>query len=322
MTQAVQPVQSMPVPRRSGSRWTSLGARRARNRLAWGLCGVALALVVAPVVWILWGVAAKALAHWHWSVLTKSTVGQGGGLANAIVGTFVIVIGVAVLAGIVGVAGGVYLAEFSSERIGSFLRGASEVLAGVPSIVLGYVGYITLVVAFHWGFSLSAALVVLSVMVVPYVVKSTEVALRQVPTSYREGGEALGMRSGRLLRTLVVKPALPGIATGLIVALAIALGETAPLLYTAGWSDHFPTAHLTHSPVGYLPYVVYEFYNQPYATSHQLSNLAALLLVALVLLLIVIARVVVAVTQRHSPERQARVGRRHPDRAAEVLQAP
>jgi phosphate transport system permease protein len=283
--------------------------RRAANWTLWGACSVALALVVIPVVWILVGVASRALAHWHWSVLTTTTVGQGGGLENAIVGTFVIVICVAIVAGAIGIAGGVYLAEFTSERSGSFLRGASEVLSGIPSIVLGYVGYITLVVFFHWGFSLAAALIVLSVMVVPYIVKSTEVALRNVPTAYREGAEALGMRSGYALRKLVIRPALPGITTGLIVALAIALGETAPLLYTAGWSDHLPTAHLTGAQIGYLPYVVWAFYNQPYATSHQLSNLAALLLVVIVLLLIVIARVIVSVTQRHAPDRPQRLGR-------------
>jgi phosphate transport system permease protein len=279
------------------------------DRMVWGACSVALVLVAIPVVWILEGVMGKALAHWHWSVLTETTVGQSGGLGNAIAGTFLIVFGVAVLAGLVGTGGGVYLAEFATERRGSFLRGASEVLSGVPSIVLGYVGYITLVVAFHWGFSLSAAVIVLSIMVVPYITKSTEVALRSVPTAYREGGEALGMRSGYTLRRLVLKPALPGITTGLIVAVAIALGETAPLLYTAGWNANYPSLALTHSPVGYLPYAVYAFYNYPYASSRQLSNLAALLLIFFVLLLIVVARVIVSFTQRNAPDRPRRLGR-------------
>ncbi|HVA03847.1 MAG TPA: phosphate ABC transporter permease PstA [Acidimicrobiales bacterium] len=296
--------------------------RKAGNWTLWGACAIALALVVIPVVWILEGVVSKALAHWHWSVLTTTTVGQAGGLGNAIVGTLLIVFGVAIIAGVVGIAGGVYLAEFTSERRGSFLRGASEVLAGIPSIVLGYVGYITLVLAFHWGFSLAAALIVLSIMVVPYITKSTEVALRSVPTAYREGGEALGMTSSVTLRKLVMKPALPGIATGLIVALAIALGETAPLLYTAGWSAKYPSLALTHSPVGYLPYAVYSFYNYPYASSKQLSNLAALLLIVLVLFLIVVARIIVSVTQRHAPDRPQRVERTRKLPFIDVFGAP
>jgi phosphate transport system permease protein len=305
----------------AAQRWL-LRRRRTANGSLWAACAVCLALVVAPVVWILEGVVTKALAHWHWSVLTKTTVGQGGGLANAIVGTLLIVLGVAILTGVVGIAGGAYLAEFTSERRGAFLRGASEVLAGIPSIVLGYVGYITLVFSLHWGFSLGAALIVLSVMVVPYVMKSTEVALRNVPTAYREGGEALGMRSGYTLRKLVLRPALPGVATGLIVALAIALGETAPLLYTAGWNAHFPSLALTHSPVGYLPYAVYSFYNYPYASSKQLSNLAALLLIVLVLLLIVVARIIVSVTQRHAPDRPQRSTRAKGLSITGILTAP
>lgn len=296
--------------------------RKAANWALWVACAIALALVVVPVVWILAGVTSKALSHWHWSVLTTTTSGQGGGLANAIVGTLLIVFGVAIVAGIVGVAGGVYLAEYTSERSGSFLRGASEVLAGIPSIVLGYVGYVTLVVALHWGFSLGAALTVLSIMVVPYIMKSTEVALRSVPTSYREGGEALGMTSGLTLRRLVLRPALPGIATGVILALAIALGETAPLLYTAGWSDNFPSLALTHSPVGYLPYAVYSFYNYPSASSRQLSNLAALLLIVLVVMLIIVARIVVSVTQKYSPDRPQRAAKRRRLSFVDLLGAP
>jgi len=286
-----------------------LGRRRTRNRLTWVLCAVALALVVVPVVSIVAGVAWHALAHFHFSLLTTYPVGNGGGLLNSIEGTFVLVFGVLVLAGLAGVAGGVYLAEYAREGRGQFLRGASEVLAGVPSIILGYVGYVGLVLGLHWGYSLYAGIIVLSVLVVPYITKTTEVALRNVPTSYREGGEALGMRSGYMLRKLVLRPALPGIATGLIIAIAIAVGETAPLLYTAEYSTRPPVFSLHNSPVGYLTYNVFTDYNQPSTFLHQRANAAALLLIVLVLILIVVARVIVMMTQRHSPDRPQRVGK-------------
>lgn len=289
---------------------TRLGRRRTRNRATWVLCAVALALVVVPVVSIVAGVAVRALAHFRWSFLTTYPTGNAGGLLNSIQGTGVLVIGVLVLAGVIGVAGGVYLAEYARDGRGQFLRGASEVLAGVPSIVLGYVGYIAFVVQFHWGYSLYAGIIVVSVLVVPYIMKTTEVALRTVPTSYREGGEALGMRSGYLLRKLVLRPALPGIATGMIIAAAIAVGETAPLLLTAGYSTRSPTLfHFHTSPVGYLTYNVFNDYNQPFTLTHQRADTAALLLILLVLVLIVVARIFVMTTQRHSPDRRQGVAK-------------
>jgi phosphate transport system permease protein len=287
---------------------SGIGRRRKRNRATWVLCTVALALVVIPVVWIVGGVVDRTVANFHFSLLTAYPVGNFGGLLNSIEGTFVLVVGVLVLAGLVGMAGGVYLAEYAPEGRGGILRGASEVLAGVPSIILGYVGYIGLVLALHWGYSIYAGIIVLSVLVVPYITKTTEVALRNVPTSYREGGEALGMRSGYLLRKLVLRPALPGIATGLIIAGAISVGETAPLLYTAGYNEKSPTFALHNSPVGYLTYNVFTDYNQPSTFLHQRANAAALLLILLVLVFIVVARVIVMMTQRHSPDRPQRVG--------------
>jgi phosphate transport system permease protein len=286
-----------------------LGRRRIRNGVTWVLCGVALALVVIPVVWIVAGVAVRGLSHFRFSLLTTYPVGNAGGLLNSIEGTFVLVVGVVVLAGAVGVAGGVYLSEYAREGRSQLLRGASEVLAGVPSIVLGYVGLVALVEALHWGYSLYAGVIVVSVLVVPYVMKTTEVALRNVPTAYREGGEALGMRSGYLLRKLVLRPALPGIATGLIIAVAISVGETAPLLLTVGYNEKSPTFTLHDSPVGFLPYNVFTDYNQPSTFLHQRANVAALLLIVLVLVLIVVARVIVMLTQRNSPDQPTHAGR-------------
>ncbi len=282
-----------------------LARRRAINGAFRALSSLALAAVVGPAAWIVIGVVASAVPHWKWSVLTTPTQGASGGLEGAILGTLVIVVGVGIVAGGIGILAGVHLAETSRVRRdgrpgGGLLRGASEVLSGFPSIVLGYVGYVALVVGLHWQFSLLAALIVLSVMVLPYIAKATEVALRQVPTSYREGAEALGMRTGFTLRRIVLKAALPGIATGVLVGLAIAVGETAPLLYTAGWSPANPKAALIHQPIGYLTYPVWTFYDYPSAAAHQLSYDAALLLVVLVVALLAVARVIVWRSQRHS----------------------
>jgi phosphate transport system permease protein len=259
--------------------------------------------VITPAVLIVGHVVLQALPHFQFSVLTTNTTGLGGGLKNEIAGTLVIVLGVLVIAGGLGILSGIYLSNYAKNKFGNFLRSSSEVLAGIPSIVFGYVGYIALVVHFHWGFSLGAGLITLSLMVVPYVSKTTEVALRQVPSGYSEGGEALGLSEGYILRRITLKSALPGVVTGIIVAVAIATGETAPLLYTAGYSQNLPKLAVTHSPLGYLTYAVWTFYNQPSKAAIQLSYDAAFLLIVGVVLLIVISRIVVSASQRHSENR-------------------
>jgi phosphate transport system permease protein len=271
---------------------------------------VALVAVVGPVIWVIVGIIARAVPHWRWSVLTTNTVGAGGGLKNAILGTLVLLVGVFVIAGTIGTLGGIFLAELAGvsrkgKPRGAILRSATEVLAGIPSIALGLVGYLALVVGFHWGFSLMAALIVLSVMVIPYIARGTETAVRQVPTSYRETAEALGMSTGYALRKVVLRSALPGIATSLLIALAISGGETAPLLYTAGWYTGTPKAQLLHQPIGYLTYPVWTFWDYPSDQAHYLAYDAALILLFLVLFLLVAARIIVNRSQRYSE------GRRH-----------
>jgi phosphate transport system permease protein len=293
---------------------TTQGMQTHRRRTAAGIAFrigtyLALLMVVGPALWVLLGVVVRAVPHWQWSVLTTPTKGTTGGLENAIIGTLVIMLGVLIIAGSIGVLAGVHLSELAQPRrngkaSGGLLRTASDVLSGFPSIVLGYCGYVALVVGLHWGFSLLPALIILSIMVIPYIAKSTESALRQVPDSYREGAAALGMSMGYSLRKVVLKSAVPGIVTGLLIALAIASGETAPLIYTANFTNALPGASLIHSQgFAYLTYPVYTFYNQPQAQAHYLAYDAALLLVLIVLALLVISRIIVARTQRHSESR-------------------
>ena len=139
----------------------------------------ALILIIAPAVWILLGVLFRALGHWRWSVLWTPLSATGGGLRDQIIGTLLLMLGVLILAGTVGVLAGIHLSEMAKikkngKASGGVLRTASDILSGFPSIVLGYVGYVALVLYFHWGFSYLAAVIVLSVMVIPYIAKTTE----------------------------------------------------------------------------------------------------------------------------------------------------
>jgi phosphate transport system permease protein len=280
--------------------WSVSTRRKIVNALWWTVCYCCLALVVGPTLWMLIGVVARALPVFHWNVLVQDTQGAAGGLRNAIIGTAVLGLGVMLVGGSVSVLTGIYLSEFATGRTQSVLRGAYEVLSGIPSIVLGYVGYVALVVTFQWGFCLAAGVLTLSVISIPYIAKATESALRQVPTSYREGAEALGLPAGWTLRKIVLKSATPGIVTGMLVALAVAVGETAPMLYTAGWSDFLPTGKLTHSAVGYLTYPIWTFYDQPSKTAQNLSYNAAFLLIVFLLLLIILGRMITWLARRHS----------------------
>lgn len=253
---------------------------------------VALALV--PLVHMFVIVVANGARALSWQIFTTVTSGVAGGLANAISGTLLLVsIGAAIVIPL-GVLGGTYAGELRAGRAVALTRLSADVLAGVPSIVVGYFGFVTMVTWLGWGFSLLAGAIALAVIMFPYVFRATDLAVQSVPDELREASLALGATHVATVRGVVLRAASPGIVTGSLLALGIAVGETAPLIYTASWSNYMPTLALTHAPVGYLTYAVWTFINEPFASANALAYCAGLLLMVLVLALNVTARWAIA----------------------------
>ena len=275
---------SRQAPRKM--RWT----RRMSTMLGWTTCGLALLTLSGLMIWILEMVFVRGFSALTPTVLTTVTQGRGGGLLNAIEGTAVLSFGALLLAVPFGMASGIYVAEYHYSRWASVIGFLADVLVGVPSIVMGYFGYVTMVEWLGWSFSVAAGAIVLAIICLPYICRTTELALKQVPGEIREAAYALGASDRRVILRICLPAALPGILTGVLLALAISVGETAPLLYTAGWSSFMWDGHLTHSPIGYLTYAIWTFINEPFASANALAYAAALLVTGFVLLINIVAR--------------------------------
>jgi phosphate transport system permease protein len=220
--------------------------------------------------------------------LPKPTGELGGGMANAIVGTITLLAMAAVVGVPLGIFGGIYLAEYGSDRANDWLRFAADVLNGVPSIVWGMVVYLMLVVPFK-TFSAYAGGVALGLMMVPLVMRTTEEVLILVPQSYREAALALGVARWKVIMVIVVRTAMKGIATGVIVALARIAGETAPLLFTALGNNFWN--HNLKEPIAALPLQIFAYAISPYDDWHRQAWAGALVLMGLILALNISVRV-------------------------------
>lgn len=237
---------------------------------------------------------------WHggkdlsWDFFTKLPVPvgeSGGGVANAIVGSAKLLL-VAMLFGVpVGILAGVYLAEFSGRTANFVVRYITDLLNGVPSIVIGIFAYSVVVVPMR-HFSTLAGGFALGVMTIPITVRSTEQFLRAVPNTLREGALALGASKWKTILTVIVPAAGSGIITGVMLALARVAGETAPLLFTAFGNQYW--SHGWNQPISSLPMIIYTYATGPYQEWHEQAWAAGLVLLALVLVVNIGTRLVLA----------------------------
>lgn len=274
--------------------------RKTVNAVMFSVTAVCAAVTVSLLVFILgylvWN-GARAL-NWEFFTQLPKPVGEaGGGMANAIAGSANVLFMAALIGVPIGFIAGVYLSEFGGKTFPFLIRYTTDLLNGVPSIVVGIFAY-SIVVVPMGGFSAFAGAVALSVMVIPITVRTTEQFLRAVPTSLREGALALGASKWRTVLTVVIPAAARGILTGTLLGVARVAGETAPLLFTSfsnrywssGWGE----------PTATLPVMIFTYAISPYEDWHRQAWAAGLVLLALMLLANIAARLILSPRQTRS----------------------
>lgn len=268
--------------------------RRLVNALALSLSGICTVMVIGVLFFILGHLFVHGARSLNWDFFTKlpKPAGEtGGGMANAIVGSAKVLL-IAMGIGIpVGMLAGIYLSEYSGKAFAVVIRYTVDLLNGVPSIVMGIVGY-ALVVRPMKHFSALAGGVALGVMMIPIAVRTTEEFLRAVPNSMREGAMALGATKAQTIFTVVVPAAILGLVSGMMLNLARVAGETAPLLFTALGNMFWSKGWL--EPVATLPVMIYSYAVAPDEDLHQQAWAAGFVLLLLILAVNVTARMIIA----------------------------
>lgn len=277
----------MRIPADHNHRW-----RKAKSAFVSFLTFACAVLVIAPLGLVFYHLVKMGASSVNWAFFTNlpAPVGEiGGGMANAMTGSLVL-LGLASLIGIpAGVLGGVYLAEYGSPRVTWWIRFFGDILNGVPSIIWGIVVY-ALVVAPMKGFSAYAGGMALGLLMLPIIMRTTEEVLVLVPQAYREAALALGVARWKVIWHVVMKTALKGIVTGILLAMARVAGETAPLLFTA-FGNQFWT-HSFSQPIAALPLQIFTYAISPYDEWHRQAWAGALVLLSFTFLVNIAVRFV------------------------------
>jgi phosphate transport system permease protein len=264
--------------------------RKSLNIFMLSLTGLCALLTVSALFFILGYLVWNGGKDLSWSFFTHlpAPVGEeGGGMANAILGTLKLLLLAALFGVPIGLLGGVYLAEFGGRTVPFLVRYTADLLNGVPSIVIGIFAYALVVMPMH-HFSTLAGGIALAIMVIPTVLRNTESFLRDVPLALREASFALGANKWRMIATVVLPAASRGILTGVLLALARVAGETAPLLFTAFGNRYWSPGWM--QPTSSLPVVIYTYATGPYEDWHRQAWAAGLVLLGLVLLTNILVR--------------------------------
>jgi phosphate transport system permease protein len=266
--------------------------RKLINRVALALSLIAMAFGLVWLIWILWDVLILGVQGINAATFTESTPppnSENGGLANAIVGSLILVLSATAVGTPIGILAGIYLAEYGQRTgLGRVTRFINDILLSAPSIVIGLFVY-TIIVAQTRTFSGYAGVIALALIVVPVVVRTTENMLQLIPNSLREAAVALGSSKRVMILRVTLKAARAGVVTGVLLALARVAGETAPLLFTA-LSNQFFSTNLG-DPMANLPVTIFKFALSPFANWQQMAWAGVFLITIGVLALNILARV-------------------------------
>ena len=272
--------------------------RKAVSGAVVGFCATSVVLALIPLGFILFFVIANglpALSAAFFTQMPKPVGEPGGGMANAIAGTLILIGLSAAIAVPIGIVSGIYVSEYRKTSLASAVRFSADILNGVPSIVIGLFAYTMAVLPFQ-RFSAIAGGLALGIMMIPLIVRMTEELLNLVPPTLRDGALALGATRAKAVFTVILPAALPGILTGVLVALARIAGETAPLLFTA-FNNRFWSARL-NQPIASLTVQVYTYAISPYDDWHRQAWAGATVLIGAVLLFSLLARTAIRRLER------------------------
>jgi phosphate transport system permease protein len=285
-------VTAVCVPHQAfGERERLYEERKRVNQVALAFSLAAMAFGVFWLVWILWETIRLGVAGLSWAMLTQMTPppNETGGLANAIYGSFLMVMLATFVGTPIGIMAGIYLAEYDAKGwLGSLTRFVNDILLSAPSIVIGLFVY-AVVVSRYKSFSGRAGVIALALIVIPVVIRTTENMLMLVPAGLREAAYALGAPKWKVIMSITLRAARAGVVTGILLAVARISGETAPLLFTA-LSNQFWTSSLGE-PMASLPVTIFKFAMSPYENWQQLAWSGVFLITLAVLGLNILARV-------------------------------
>jgi len=268
----------------------NLQRRKILNRLMLSLCTIAAVLSVAPLLYVFFyttfsGISALPLDFF--TQLPKPVGETGGGMANSIIGTLILVT-IGSLIGIpVGILSGIYVAEYSNNIFSNIIKFVTDVLSGIPSIIIGIFAY-GVVVLTMGGFSALAGGFALGIIMIPTVTRTTEEMLKLVPVNLREASLALGVSRWKTSLKIVLKTASTGIITGILLSIARVAGETAPLLFTS-FGNRFMSYSLTE-PIDSMPVRIFNYAISPFEEWHKLAWAGAFILIFLIFILNLVVR--------------------------------